>query len=162
MKQIIELNVNGEPQEVMVEPRNTLLEVLREKFGLTGTKRGCDTGDCGSCTVMLDGRPVLSCLILAVDATGKSVITIEGLARGGRLHPVQQAFIDHGAIECGFCIPGMILTAKALLDENPNPSEVDIRRSLAGNLCRCTGYAKIVEAVLAASGQRYLTTKAKT
>lgn len=155
MKQIIELNVNGEPHEVMVEHRTTLLEVLRENIRLTGTKKGCDTGDCGSCTVLLDGAPVLSCLVLAMDAVGKNVVTIEGLAKAGRLHPLQQAFIHHGAIECGFCIPGMILTAKAFLDENPCPSEAEVRTSLAGNLCRCTGYAKIVEAILAASRQLY-------
>lgn len=151
MKQIIELKVNGDSFQIIVEPRRTLLEALREDIRLTGTKRGCDTSDCGLCTVIVDGKPVLSCLVLAVDAQGKDILTVEGLARDGQLHPLQKAFIDHGAIECGFCTPGMLLTGKALLDENPCPSEQEVRQAIAGNFCRCTGYAKIVEAILAAS-----------
>ena len=148
MKQLITLVVNGEQYEVVVEPRETLLDVIRDKVGLTGTKKGCDTGDCGACTVILDGRAVNSCLVLAVEARNKSILTIEGLAEK-ELHPLQKAFVEHGAIQCGYCTPGMILTAKALLDENPNPSEWEIREGIAGNLCRCTGYVKIVEAIKA-------------
>lgn len=151
MKQLIELKVNGETYETAVEPRRTLLEVLRDNLGLTGAKKACDTGDCGACTVIMDGKPVVSCLVLAIEAQGKDILTIEGLARNGKLHPLQQAFVEHGAIQCGFCTPGMILSAKALLDENPKPSEAEVRRAIAGNLCRCTGYTKIVEAILAAS-----------
>lgn len=153
MKRIIELRVNGEAHELLVEPHRTLLEVLREGIGLTGTKEACDTGECGACTVLLDGVPVNSCLVLALDARGKEITTIEGLAVNGVLHPLQKAFIEHGATQCGFCTPGMILTAKALLDEKPRPTEVEVRQAISGNLCRCTGYVKIVEAVLAASGQ---------
>ena len=149
MKQLIQLTVNGESHDVLAEPRRTLLEVLRESLGYTGTKRGCDTGDCGACTVLLDGVPVLSCLLLAVEAQGKEVTTIEGLAQDGQLHPLQESFVQHGAIQCGFCTPGMILSAKALLDETPRPSDDEIRRAIAGNLCRCTGYVKIVDAVRA-------------
>ncbi len=152
MKRIINLNVNGLEHEVVVEPHRVLLDVLREELDYTGAKRGCDgTGECGSCTVIMDGRAVYSCLVLAVEAEGKEIITIEGLARGAELHPVQEAFIEHGAIQCGFCTPGMVLTAKALLDENRAPTEAEVREALRGNLCRCTGYAKIVQAVLAAS-----------
>lgn len=151
MKQVIELKVNGESYEVAVNPWRTLLEVLREDLALTGTKKGCDTGDCGTCTVILDGKSVLSCLVLAVEAAGKEVLTIEGLAQAGRLHPLQTAFIEHGAIQCGFCTPGMILSARALLEENPHPTEEEIRAGISGNLCRCTGYAKIVEAIQAAA-----------
>lgn len=151
MKQKITLTVNGEIYELEVEPWWTLLEVLREKLYLTGTKKGCDRGDCGSCTVLINGKAKLSCLTLAVEAQGKDILTIEGLARGGELHPLQQAFIEHGAVQCGFCTPGMILAAKALLDKNPAPTEEEIREGLSGNLCRCTGYVKIFEAVLAAS-----------
>lgn len=153
MKRVIELRVNGETHEVLVETHRTLLEVLRERIGLTGTKEACDTGECGACTVLLDGLPVNSCLVLALDARGKEITTIEGLAVDGVLHPLQKAFIDHGATQCGFCTPGMILTAKALLDEKPSPTEAEVRQAISGNLCRCTGYAKIVGAVLAASGQ---------
>ena len=120
MKRVISLTVNGETYEVMVEPRMTLLEVLRDSLGLTGAKEGCSLGNCGACTVLLDGKPVLSCLLLAVEAQGKEIVTIEGLAEGGELHPLQEAFVEHGAVQCGFCIPGMILSAKALLDENPH------------------------------------------
>jgi carbon-monoxide dehydrogenase small subunit len=151
MKTIIQLTVNGEEFEVAVEPNRTLLQVLREDLGFTGAKHGCGLGDCGACTVHLDGKPVNSCLVLAVQANGREVLTIEGLAEDGKLHPIQQAFVDHGAIQCGFCSPGMILSAKALLDENPRPTEREIRTAISGNLCRCTGYQKIVEAVQAAA-----------
>lgn len=150
-KRMISLTVNGDRCEVAVEPRRTLLEVLREDLGLTGTKRGCGTGDCGACTVLLNGRAVNSCLVLAVDAHGKEVLTIEGLAEGNRLHPIQEAFLDHGGLQCGYCTPGMILSAKALLDENPRPTVEDVKTAIAGNLCRCTGYAKIVESIMAAA-----------
>ena len=147
MKQLIELKVNGEPYEVAVDSRRTLLEVLRDYLGLTGTKKGCDEGDCGCCTVLMDGKAVPSCLVLAIEAAGKDIVTIEGLASGGQLHPLQEAFVNYGALQCGFCTPGMILSAKALLDENPKPTEEEIRRAIAGNLCRCTGYIKIIEAI---------------
>jgi carbon-monoxide dehydrogenase small subunit len=145
------IKVNGKLQSLTVDPNRTLLEVLREDLGLTGTKQACDTGGCGACTVILDGKPVYSCLVLAVDCDGKDILTIEGLASDGHLHPLQEAFIKHGALQCGFCTPGMILSAKALLDENPKPTEQDVRKAIAGNLCRCTGYAKIVEAILSAA-----------
>jgi len=151
VKQLIELQVNGETYAVPVSPRDLLVDVLRKKLGLTGTKKGCGQGDCGACTVLVDGEPVLSCLTLAIACRGKKITTIEGLAENGRLHPLQQSFVDHGAIQCGFCTPGMILSAKALLDRNPAPTEGEIKRGLAGNLCRCTGYKKIVEAVGAAA-----------
>ena len=151
MKKTICLVVNGDQYEVAVEPRQSLLEVLRDSLGLTGTKRGCGTGDCGACTVLLDGLPVNSCLVLAVDAKGKDVLTIEGLADGNKLHPIQEAFIEHGGLQCGYCTPGMILSAKALLDENPRPTDEEVKSAIAGNLCRCTGYVKIVESVLAAA-----------
>jgi aerobic carbon-monoxide dehydrogenase small subunit len=147
MKTIIQLRVNGEQVETAVESNQTLLQFLREDLGLTGTKHGCGLGDCGACTVILDGRPVNACLVLAVQARGREVLTIEGLAENGHLHPIQQAFVAKGAIQCGFCTPGMILSAKALLDENPKPTEAEIRTAISGNLCRCTGYQKIVEAV---------------
>lgn len=148
MKQLITLRVNGESYEVAVEPRTLLLDVLRDRLGLTGAKRACDFGNCGSCTVLMESKPVLSCLILAVDAQDKDILTVEGMARDGQLHPLQQAFIDHGAIQCGFCTPGMLLSAKALLDENPQATEEEVRQAISGNLCRCTGYHKIVEAIL--------------
>lgn len=151
MKQIINLTVNGEAREVAVEPRRTLLEVLRDELNLTGTKKGCDTGECGACTVIMNGTTVNSCLVLALQANGGEVTTIEGLAQGMELHPLQKVFVERGAIQCGYCSPGMILSAKALLDENPRPSEREVREAISGNLCRCTGYVKIVEAVLAAS-----------
>ncbi len=147
----ITITVNGEVHDVRVEANRTLLELIREDLGLTGTKEGCDTGGCGACTVLLDGRPVYSCLVLALDCDEREVLTVEGLASDGVLHPVQQAFVDHGAIQCGYCTPGMVLTAKALLDENPRPSEREIREAIAGNICRCTGYAKTVKAIQAAS-----------
>ncbi|MBE0618621.1 MAG: (2Fe-2S)-binding protein [Proteobacteria bacterium] len=150
MKTLITLTVNGEDFEVPVSPTDFLVDVIRDRVGLTGTKRGCGIGDCGACTVLVDGRPVLSCLTLAVACQGKRVTTIEGLAdtkRGGRLHPVQRAFVEGGAIQCGFCTPGMILSSVALLERIPNPTAEDIKAGLAGNLCRCTGYVKILEAV---------------
>jgi len=149
----IELIINGEHYELMVKANKTLLEVIRDDLELTGTKMGCGTGDCGACTVLLDNRPVNACLVLAVEARGKEIVTIEGLAQGETLHPLQQAFIDHGAVQCGFCTPGMILTAKALLDNNPNPTEPMIRRAIAGNICRCTGYTKIVKAIMAVASR---------
>ncbi len=148
-KQLIELKINGEVREVVVEPRTTLLHVLREDLRLTGTKEGCNAGDCGACTVLIDNHPVVSCLTLAIEAQGKEILTIEGLDRKDQLHPLQQAFIDHYAVQCGFCTPGMILSAKALLDRNSHPTEEEIRKAISGNLCRCTGYVKIVEAILA-------------
>jgi aerobic carbon-monoxide dehydrogenase small subunit len=147
MKTIIQLTVNGESVEAAVEPNRTLLQFLREDLGFTGTKHGCGLGDCGACTVILNGKPVNSCLVLAVQAAGGEVLTIEGLAEDGVLHPIQQAFVDNGAIQCGFCTPGMILSAKALLDATPKPTELEIRTAISGNLCRCTGYQKIVQAI---------------
>ena len=151
MKSGIELNINGDSYEVLVSPHKTLLEVLREKLGLMGTKRGCDLGACGTCTVLIDGEAYLSCVLLAVDAVGREIVTIEGLSQSGKLHPLQKSFVELGALQCGFCTPGMILTANAILDEDPNPDEDSIRRKMAGNLCRCTGYKKVVEAVMDAS-----------
>jgi carbon-monoxide dehydrogenase small subunit len=148
-KRLIHLTVNTRACQVTVMPNRTLTQVLREDLCLTGTKEGCGTGDCGACAVILDGRPVNSCLVLAVQAEGSEVTTIEGVAEGEKLHPVQQAFIDHGAVQCGFCTPGMVLSAKNLLERNPRPTELEVREALAGNLCRCTGYQKIVEAVKA-------------
>ncbi len=150
-KEIAKFIVNGRSCEVLLEPHSTLLDVLREQIGLTGTKYCCGNGDCGACTVLVDGRPVLSCLTLAVTVKEKSILTIEGLAEDNVLHPIQKAFIDYGAIQCGYCTPGMILSTKALLDENPNPTVEEVKAFLGGNLCRCTGYVKIVDAVLAAS-----------
>ncbi len=148
MKQGIALNINGDTYEVLVAAHQTLLEVLRDGLGLMGTKRGCDLGSCGSCTVLVNGEAYLSCIMLAMDAVGKDIITIEGLGEAGGLHPLQSAFIEKGALQCGFCTPGMILTAKAVLDEEIKPTEEIIKKKMAGNLCRCTGYKKIVEAVL--------------
>jgi len=150
MKQKFELEVNGKTQEVFVEPWKTLLEVLREDLGLTGAKMGCDDGNCGACTVIVDGQAIKSCLMLALQARGRQILTIEGLGSAENLHPLQQAFIDHFAVQCGYCTPGMIMAAKALLDEKPEATEEDIRENLHGNICRCTGYVKIVEAVEAA------------
>ncbi|MAG13262.1 MAG: (2Fe-2S)-binding protein [Spirochaetales bacterium] len=147
MKHKIVLTVNDESYELLVEPFSTLLDVLRNDLGLIGTKEGCGTGDCGACTIIMDGKPVNSCLVLAPEADGSKILTIEGLADGDELHPIQTAFLKHGAVQCGFCTPGMILSTKALLDENPNPSEAEIRDYISGNLCRCTGYQKIVEAI---------------
>ena len=148
MKQSIQVDVNAEVYELSVESRKSLLEFLREDLDLTGTKKGCDNGECGACTVLLDGQPVNACMVLAVEAHGRKVVTIEGLTEGSRLHPLQEAFIRHGAVQCGYCSPGMILTAKALLDENPLPTELEVKRAIAGNLCRCGAYNKIVKAVL--------------
>jgi len=150
MKQKIEFEVNGKIREVFVDPGKTLLEVLREDLGLTGAKKGCDDGNCGACTVILDGKAVKSCLMLGPQARGKKILTIEGMGSAESLHPLQQAFIDHFAVQCGYCTPGMILSAKALLDENPQAGEEDIRENLHGNICRCTGYVKIIEAIEAA------------
>jgi carbon-monoxide dehydrogenase small subunit len=154
MKRVIKLHVNGEEFELLTEVHKTLLEVLREDLGLTGTKRGCDLGTCGACTVLIEGKPYLSCLTLATAVQGKKIITIEGLTQEGELHPLQKAFVEKGAIQCGFCTPGMILTAKALLDEHPHPSEGEVKRAVSGNLCRCTGYVKIVEAILSVAQEK--------
>lgn len=143
----LELDINGEPTVVTFPPHHTLLEVIREKAGLTGTKHGCELGECGACTVLVDGEPILSCLMLAVEAEGRSIETVEGVQEGNSLHPLQQAFADLGSGQCGYCTSGMILSSKALLDRNADPSGEEIRQALAGNLCRCTGYHKITEAV---------------
>ena len=148
----IKMKINGETFQVKIEPYESLVEVLRDKLNLTGTKKSCNLGNCGSCTVLLDGRPVNSCLVLALDAQGKEITTIEGIAANGEaLHPLQIAFVEEGAIQCGFCTPGMIMAAKGLLDRNLNPNEEEIRQAIAGNICRCTGYVKIVKAIQAAS-----------
>lgn len=149
----IELKVNGEIYAVSVKPNETLLDVLRDKIGLTGTKKGCDTGQCGACTILLDGKPVPSCLMLAVDVKNSEILSIEGLADNGSLHPLQEAFVNEGAVQCGYCTPGMILSAKALLDQNPKPTEQEIKEAISGNLCRCTGYVKIIQAISAAAGR---------
>ena len=147
MKKMITLKVNDREYDLVIPVNRTLTQVLRENLMLTGTKLGCSLGDCGSCTVLMDGQPVNSCLVLAVEAEGHEILTIEGLSEEGKLHPIQQAFVDHGSIQCGFCSPGMILSAKALLDKNPTPAKSEIREALSGNLCRCTGYQKIVDAI---------------
>ena len=146
-KRIVKLTVNREFHEVVIAPNRTLLEVLRQDLLLTGTKESCGQGACGSCTILLDGLPVRSCLLLAVEAEGREITTIEGLSQGEKLHPVQEAFIEHHAIQCGFCSPGMILTSFALLEKNPKPTEEEIRYAISGNICRCTGYSKIITAV---------------
>jgi len=151
-KQLLSFTVNGEPVEVLVQPYVTLLDALREDLGLTGPKEGCGTGDCGACSIHLDGQLVASCLVLAMQARGRSVATIEGLARGGTLTPLQDAFVRRGVAQCGFCIPGVLMAAAALLAENARPSEDDIRYAIAGNLCRCTGYTKMIEAISEAAG----------
>jgi carbon-monoxide dehydrogenase small subunit len=148
----LRLTINGEAHDVLVEPGRTLLDVLRADLGLTGTKENCLDAECGVCTVLLDGLAVNACIVLAVQCRERSIVTIEGLAAAGELHPLQRAFIDHGAVQCGYCIPGMILAAKACLDDNPEPTEAEIRAALAGNLCRCTGYQKIAEAVRSVAG----------
>jgi carbon-monoxide dehydrogenase small subunit len=150
VKQVIELMVNGESFEVIVRPNDLLVDVIRDKIGLTGTKKGCGAGDCGACTVLMEGKPILSCLTLAISCRGKQIETIEGLAKDGILHPLQLTFVEKGAIQCGYCTPGMILSAKALLGKTPNPDLEDIRHEMAGNLCRCTGYKKIMEAIIEA------------
>ena len=151
MKTVINLNVNGTIHEIAVEPFWTLADVLREKLGLIGTKKECGTGNCGACTILLQGQPVSSCLLLAIDAKDKEITTIEGVSHNGKLHPLQEAFIKHGAFQCGYCTPGQILAAKALLDVNRQPTEEEVREALVGNLCRCTGYTRIVQAVMAVS-----------
>jgi aerobic carbon-monoxide dehydrogenase small subunit len=151
MKQGMKLKVNGVAYEEEIDHRRTLLEVLREHLGLLGTHKGCDEGQCGACTVLIDGKPVNSCLVLAASAQGKEIITIEGLAEGEKLHPVQEAFVEAGAIQCGFCTPGMIMSAKAFLDENARPTREDVKRAISGNLCRCTGYFQIIDAVMMAA-----------
>jgi carbon-monoxide dehydrogenase small subunit len=148
----IVLKVNGTNYRVRIEPWRTLVEVLRETLGLTGTKKSCNEGECGACTVIVDGKPVASCLMLAMDAQGKDILTIEGLSEGEKLHPIQEASLKHGAIQCGFCTPGMVMSAKALLDENPKPTISEIRKAISGNLCRCTGYQHIIDSIMAASG----------
>jgi len=147
MAREIELRVNGVPYQTRIEPHRTLLEVLREELFLTGAKEGCGLGDCGACTVIVDGKPTLACITLAIEVAGKEITTIEGLYRAGVLHPLQQAFMKYGAIQCGFCTPGMIMTAKAFLEECKHPDESEIRKAMAGNLCRCTGYVKILKAI---------------
>jgi aerobic carbon-monoxide dehydrogenase small subunit len=146
-KQVLSCAVNGEPVEVLVQPYETLLDALRERIGLTGPKEGCGTGDCGACTIHLDGEPVASCLVLALQARDRSVLTIEGLSKNGALHPLQDAFVRHGVPQCGFCIPGVLMAAAALLAETPHPTEEEIRYGIAGNLCRCTGYTKMLTAI---------------
>jgi carbon-monoxide dehydrogenase small subunit len=151
MKIRLALTVNGEPVDALADDYKTLLEVLREDLGLTGTKHGCELGECGACAVLVDGQPLLSCLLLAVECAGRSVTTVEGLAASGQLHPLQECFADLGAAQCGYCTPGILMTAKALLDREPHPSRERIREALSGNLCRCTGYAQIIDAVEAAA-----------
>ena len=149
----VRTTINGEPREFLCEPRQSLLECLRDVLGLTGSKEGCNDGNCGACTVILDDRIVASCLVLGVEAEGATITTIEGVARGSELHPVQRAFLENAALQCGICTPGFIVAAKALLDENPNPTETEARYWLAGNLCRCTGYDKIIRAVMDAAAE---------
>ena len=151
MKTLLACTVNGEERTVLADTRDTLLELLRDRIGLTGTKEGCGNGNCGTCTVLVDGAAVCACLMLALEAPGRDIVTIEGIANGAALHPIQQALVDLNGTQCGFCTPGIVLSAKALLDANPAPTEPDIRHAIAGNLCRCTGYGKIVEAIAAAA-----------
>jgi len=153
MKTLLTCTVNGEEQNVLADTRDTLLDLLRDRLGLTGTKEGCGNGNCGTCTVLMDGAPVNACLVLALEVPGRAITTIEGLAAGD-LHPLQRALVQHGGTQCGFCTPGIVLSAKALLDEDPRPSEAQIRHAIAGNLCRCTGYGKIVEAIAAVAAAR--------
>lgn len=153
MKRVLSFTVNGDPVEIVCKDNMTLLDLLRDKMGLTGTKKGCEQGECGACTVLLDGLPVNSCCTLAVECEGREVVTIEGIAQGDKLHPIQKQFIEKWAMQCGYCTPGMIMSAKALLDHNPHPTELEIREAIEGNLCRCTGYAKIVEAIQAAAAE---------
>lgn len=150
-KVVVEATINGEPLEFLCEPRQSLLEALRDELDLTGAKEGCLTGDCGACTVLVDGHPLCSCLMLGVEAQGKKITTVEGLADGSNLHVLQQKFLEHASLQCGICTPGFLMSSKALLDRNPNPTEAEIRYALAGNLCRCTGYDKIVKAVMDAA-----------
>lgn len=152
-KLAVTLKVNGETKELLIKEDALLIDVLRDEVGLTGTKKGCGEGECGTCTVLIDGRPVNSCLVLAALAQGKEILTIEGVGTPENLHPIQQAFVEEGAIQCGFCTPGMVMTTKALLDREKNPDEQQIRKTISGNLCRCTGYVKIVKAVKRAAGE---------
>jgi carbon-monoxide dehydrogenase small subunit len=151
MKIPVRLKVNGETYELVIAPYRTLVDVLREEIRLTGSKKGCDVGDCGACTVLMDGQPVNSCLVLAATAQDKEIVTIEGLAQNGKLHPLQEAFIKEGAVQCGYCTPGVLMSLKALVDSNPAPTPEDVKIAMAGNLCRCTGYSKIFKAVAAAA-----------
>jgi carbon-monoxide dehydrogenase small subunit len=159
MKHQLSLTVNGEPYDVLVEPYASLLDILRDVLSLTGTKRGCDEGDCGACTVLLDGKTVTACMMLALDAQGREVTTVEGLMQGETLHPVQEAFVQYGGVQCGYCTPGLIMSGVGLLLENSQPTEEDVRFALGGNLCRCTGYAKVVQAILKAAETMRLAAK---
>ena len=161
MKQILSFTLNGSAVDVIVTPTETLLDVLRESLGVTGPKRGCDDGDCGTCTVLLDGEPVRSCLTIALTVAGKEVLTVEGLTVDGDLHPLQKAFHEHGAFQCGFCTPGMLMSAKALLDHSPNPSRTEIREYMSGNLCRCGSYEEFVEAIQAVAAGEYAPSEGK-
>jgi aerobic carbon-monoxide dehydrogenase small subunit len=154
MKTLVTCTVNAEEHTVLADTRDTLLDLLRDRIGLTGTKEGCGNGNCGSCTVIVDGAAVNACLVLAREAPGRDIVTIEGLSLGGKLHPIQQALVEHGGTQCGFCTPGVVLSAKVLLDSNPNPTTHDVRHAIAGNICRCTGYDKIVDAVMAAAASQ--------
>ncbi len=153
MKKVLTFTLNGEKCEVLCDDNRVLLDLLRDDLGMTGTKKGCEEAECGACTVMIDGRPINSCATLAREVEGHDVVTIEGIAKNGMLHPIQKQFIDKWAFQCGYCTPGMIMSAKALLDKNPHPTEMEIREAIEGNLCRCTGYAKIVEAIAAAAAE---------
>jgi carbon-monoxide dehydrogenase small subunit len=153
-KNLVTFNINGEPQEILVQPWTTLLEAVRDELQLTGTKEGCGNGNCGACTVLLDGKAVNSCCVLTVEVEGQDVVTIEGLAKNGKLDPLQESFIEYGALQCGFCTPGFLVSARAFLDSNPHPTEEEIRLAIAGNLCRCTGYDKIVRAIQAVAGPK--------
>ena len=154
MKRVITLRINGETYEILVKTNETLLDILREKLGLIGTKRGCDSGACGACTVIIDGEPALSCMTLAIRCQNRSIMTIEGLAQNGQLHPLQKSAMEHDAVQCGFCTPGWLLSAKVLLDNNPHPTLDEVRAAIAGNLCRCTGYRKIEESILAVADRK--------
>lgn len=154
MKHFLQIKVNGDPYELFVKPNWTLLDILRDEIGLKGTKNGCGHGECGACTVLMDGKPVNSCLTLALQAHGRKITTIEGISKGGILDPLQHAFIQEGAIQCGFCTPGMVMTAYALLKGNPHPTEEEIKEAISGNLCRCTGYTNIISAIITGSKKR--------
>jgi len=151
MKHPLSLTINDEPRELLVEAYDSLLDMLRDDLQLTGTKKGCDEGDCGACTVLMNGKTVTSCMVLALDARDQEITTVEGLMQNNRLHPVQDAFVQYGGVQCGFCTPGLIMSGVGLLLENPNPTEEDVRYAIGGNLCRCTGYAKVVQAILKAA-----------